>query len=155
MKLARVDLAMDECRSHLDGAKARGTPIEAFLVMHLLVLICSAFEEEIERMVSTRISRSADEAVQSFARSCIAKTFRSLKVTEISGFLGQFGLVCKEEFQRRINGTPAETYFGTIVSNRHQVAHSTGPNVTFDDLTESYEKAHVVLDAIHAALESC
>jgi hypothetical protein len=155
MKLARIDLAIDECRDHLDRSQARGTPIESFLVMHLLVLICAAFEEHIEGLVSARISRSADVAVQSFARACVTKTFRSIEIRSISGLLGQFGGECKEAFQNRVNGTVAETFFGTIVSNRHRVAHSVGPNVTLDELIEKYDEAHAVLDAIDEALQAC
>lgn len=154
MKLARVDDAIEQCRDHLDRTQTLGSPIEAFLVRHLLVLMCATFEEEIERLVADRVSQSADSAVQEFAKSCVNQVFRSIAVKELSGFLGKFGVVCKQVFQTQVNGTRAETFYGTIVSNRHNVAHSVGANVTFVELVNSYEEAHVVLDAVRAALDA-
>jgi hypothetical protein len=153
MKLPRIDDAIERCRDHLDESHSRSTQIESFLVQHLLVLICASFEIEIERLVDDRVAKSADPEVRDFARSFVDQLFRNPQIGEIKGLLGRFGDGPKEDFKNRIHGTRAETFFSSIVNNRHQVAHSVGPNLTLAELESAYEEAHSVLDAVHAALD--
>jgi len=153
MRLPRIDDAIERCRAHLDLSAARSTAIESFLVQHLLVLICASFELEVERLIDDRVGRSADPEVREFARSCVSQIFRNPQIGEISGLLGRFGDLPKSAFKSRVNGTRAETFFSSIVSNRHQVAHSLGPNLTLAELETAYAEAHSVLDAVRAALE--
>jgi RiboL-PSP-HEPN len=148
MKLAQIDRAIDLCEEHVDRTDSRGTEIEAFLTQYLLVLICAAFEEEIERIVIRRLSTSSDPHIESFAKSALDAVFRSTKTGEIAGLLNRFGSDYKEKFTGRISGTRAETYFNNIVIGRHAIAHSMGSTVTLRELIEFYKEGHTVLDAI-------
>jgi len=148
MKLALIDRAIEACEEHLKSTNSRGTEIEAFLTRYLLVLICAAFEEEIEAIVIRRLSTSKDPHVEAFAKSALDAVFRSLKIKEIAGLLNRFGPEYKERFQGRLNGTKAETFFSNIVAGRHDTAHSLGANVTLRELIEFYEEGHIVLDVV-------
>jgi hypothetical protein len=148
MKLAKIDHAIEICEEHLDRTNSRGTEIEAFLTQYLLVLICAAFEEEIEQIVIHRLSGSGDAHVEAFAKSALDAVFRSIKTSEIAGLLNRFGPDYKAEFSSRVSNTRAETYFNNIVVGRHATAHSIGSSVTLRELIEFYTEAHTVLDAI-------
>jgi hypothetical protein len=121
----------------------------------MLVLICAAFEEEIEALIVERAARSGDAALESFVRSAVGQIFRSLKTSEISGLLGRFGVQYRERFRQELsNNQRAETFFNNIVTNRHDTAHSAGSNVSFAELVRFYTEGHVVLDAVQMALGS-
>ena len=155
MRLARVDHAIAVCQGHLDNSRSRGTEIEAFLTRYLLILICSAFEEQIQYLVNLRADNSGDRGLRSFVRTTIGQVFRSVKTSEIAGLLNRFGTEYKDRFRRDLNDNErAETYYNSIVSNRHGIAHSAGSNtsVSFSDLILYYEEGHVVLDAVRIAL---
>ena len=155
MRLTRVDHAIDVCRSHLEDSRSSGTEIEAFLTRYLLILICSAFEEKIEDLVHLRARKSDDGGLVAFVDSTVGQVFRSVKTSEIGGLLNRFGTEYKDRFRQELNDNQrAETYFNSIVSNRHDTAHSVDSNtpVSFGDLILFYEEGHVVLDAIKVAL---
>lgn len=147
MKLFLIDKAIDDCRIHLTNNNAFGTEIEAYLTRYLLILISATFEEEIEKIITKRISKANDRHIESFAKSTLNKVFRSVFTSEIAGLLGQFGPDYKTRFQNRLNDDTVSAY-NNIIRNRHITAHQSGPNITFRELVDSYEKAHSVLDAI-------
>jgi hypothetical protein len=153
MRLIRIDQAIEACQAHLENSGATGTEIEAYLTRYLLVLICATFEEEIESLIIERAARSGDPGLESFVRSAVGLIFRSLKTSEIVGFLGRFGIDCKDRFRQELSTNErAETFFNNIVTNRHDTAHSAGSNVSFSELVRFYSEGHVVLDAVKAAL---
>lgn len=147
MKLALIDKAIDDCRIHLTNSNAFGTEIEAYLTRYLLILISASFEEEIEKIITKRISKANDRHIESFAKSSLQKTFRSIYTSEIAGLLGRFGPDYQTRFQFRLNAESV-TVYNNIIRNRHITAHQSGSNITFKELVDSYEKAHSVLDAI-------
>ena len=116
------------------------------------MLICAAFEEEIESLIIERAARSGDPGLESFVRSAVGQIFRSLKTSEIAGLLGRFGKDCREHFRQELsNNERAETFFNNIVANRHDTAHWT-VHVSFSELVRFYTEGHIVLDAIIVAL---
>ncbi|MFQ5444560.1 MAG: hypothetical protein ACE5EK_08080 [Nitrospinales bacterium] len=79
MKIATIDQAIQACESHLVNSNAKGTEIEAYLTRYLLVLMCSSFEEMIEKIVIERAQKSNDSHLVSFVRSSVGHLFRSIK----------------------------------------------------------------------------
>jgi hypothetical protein len=148
MKLVAIDQAIESCNNHLTQCKAKGTEIEAYLTRYLLIFICANFEEEIEKIVINKVKKICDDSLISYVESSLSQIFRSIKTGEISGLLNRFGSQYKDKFQTMASGSQEETYFNNIVINRHMTAHSSGPNITFDELVLHYEKAHVILDYI-------
>lgn len=148
MKLPRIDEAIDVCQEHLDKTSSFGTEIESFITRYLLILICAAFEEEIEKIIINRANKATDPDLSSFVKSCLKQVFRSIKTSEIAGLLNRFGSSYKELFQQKINNSKAEAYFNNIVVNRHNTAHESGSSLTFKELVEFYQEGHTVLDAI-------
>ena len=93
--------------------------------------------------------------MEPFVQNALGRTsFRSLMTSEIADFLSRFGLDYKNRFRQQLDSNQrAETFFNNIVINRHNIAHSTGSNVSFAELVNFYSEGHVVLDAIRVALQ--
>jgi len=153
MKLNRIDLAIEVCKAHLDASKAFGMAIESYLAQYLLVLICATFEEKIESLIIERAGRSGDTELKSFVRSAVDQIFRNPKTSDIGGILNRFSTAYKDAFREEIKSNlQAETSFNNIITNRHKIAHSSGSNMTFAELVESYEEAHTIFDAVAKVL---
>ena len=153
MRLLRIDQEITLCSDHLDKSKARGTEIEAILARYLCVLMCSAFEEEIEAMVAARAAQSGDPELKAFVVSVVGTLFRNPKTSVITGLLRKFSNECEGRFRRELNNNlRAETFFNNIIVNRHETVHSSGSNLSLADLIDFYSEGHVVLDAVKIAL---
>jgi hypothetical protein len=152
MKLTIIDHAFDLCDAHLSESNSRGTEVESYLTRYLLVLICAQFEEKIEQIVVERAKKSSDPELTSFVQAAADRIIRSINTSEISGLLNYFSSSCKEEFKKNISNSLVETNYNSIISNRHNTAHSSGANITFNDLKTYYESGHEVLDYLEQAL---
>lgn len=157
MKIAKIDQALEACEEHIARTSTAGTEIEALLTRAVLVLACSAFEEEIERMIENRADNLHDPAMAAFFKSCVSAVFRSTKSSELAGLLNRFGADFKTRFQDRSReNEKAVTFYNNIVVNRHGVAHTQSINVTLAELRQFYEEGHVVLDFLKETLkETC
>jgi hypothetical protein len=154
MRIQKVDEAISACEQHLRVTDSEGTQIEALLTRSLLVLTCSAFEEQIERIIDARTQSLGDVPMQVFFQSCVGAVFRSTKSNEIAGLLGRFGSQFKESFNRKAAADPvAVTFYNNIVTNRHGVAHTQGLNCTLNDLRSFYDRGHVVLDYLRDTMQ--
>lgn len=157
MKIPRVEQALDACERHLIATQASGTEIESLLTRAVLVLTCSAFEEEIKRMIEARANNLNDAAMTAFFKSCVSTVFRSTKSSELAGLVNRFGSDFKESFQKRAKGHEREvTFYNNIVTNRNTAAHTQNINMTFPELRHSYDEGHIVLDFLQATIkETC
>lgn len=155
MKLLRIDEALEKCEEHLSYSSAYGTEIESLLTYSLLVLMCSEFEQVIEKLVQDKCSTITDPGIKEFLGSCVGILFRSVKSSEISGLLNRFGNSYKEAFKLKTdNNARAVTLYNNIVTKRHGVAHSYGTNITFQEVKQFYEEGHIVLDFFQDVLLS-
>ncbi len=152
MRLARIDKAIEDCKIHLTETNTFGTEIEAYLTNYLLILISATIEEEIEKIVAMRASKTKDRHVESFVNSCCGDMYRSYNTGTITGLLGRFGSDYKEQFKRKVSGLKAQQLYDNIITDRHKTAHKSGSNITFLELVDSYEKGHIVLDALSEIL---
>lgn len=153
MGLADVDSAIDACRKHLLSSGARGTEIEAFLTVYLLIRICGAYEKEIEGLVVARAKRSKDVEVALFVENTM-KDYHGLKVSDVKGkLLAKFGSTFVALFEEFLSQEQeAAQLYQNIVLNRHSIAHGKSINITFDELILSYPKSKKVVEKIQAIL---
>lgn len=150
MRILRIDQALEKCQSHLSSG-AIGIEIENLLTQSLLILIYAEFERAIKKSINERCSSISDDSVKNFAVGCTDRVFRGLRIDEMAGLLGQFDKSCKEAFNRGLDPETRNMYTN-ILNNRHQVAHGEGSHVTFLEVKQSYEHAHVVLDCFRESL---
>lgn len=155
MSLPSVDHVIGACKSHIHEAELQGSEMESYLADYLLVVVCAAFEEEIERLIQDRIRKSKDKSLESLCMSCISAVFRSVKSSEIAGLLNRFGEEYKTLFASKLKDNEAAvSRFNNIVINRHKVAHSEGSNMTFEEVVRSYSEGSLVLNALSETLDA-
>lgn len=149
--LVRTRSFLEECRTHIDNTSSSGTEVEAFLAQYLLVALCSEMQEEVYRVVEMRATRCGDDELCSFVLSSSKKLLRSVKVSELSGFVGHFGVERKRRFMSSLDEM-ATMQYNSAVESRHSVAHRSGAQVTLSELETIVGVACNVLDATRGAL---
>jgi hypothetical protein len=130
----------------LNSNNAFGTEIETYLVQYLLVAICAEYEKAIEEMVMQRIARAGDARITSLVQGSLGMIFRGLTLSNITGLLGKLDTNLKDEFKAGITNTPAHVALDSIVSNRDNVAHVGGVQVTFPELRKFYDESKHVIE---------
>ena len=153
MRISRIDQTLTDCESLLSSANAFGTEIENLLTQSLLVVIYAEFEQKINNILKDKCLSIKDDSIKKFFESSVGEVFRSMKSTDMGDFLGRFGATYKENYRQQIkNNQKAETSYGSILTNRHNVAHGKGTNASFREVKQYYEEGHVLLDFFQNAL---
>ena len=153
MRIHRIDDAIERCGKHLSAAKAVDKEVEVLLAQSLLILICAEFEKKFRALIIERCSSITDKPVSEYIGSYTQTILRSLQLDSISGTLGRFGPMHKEEFKRRREeDTQADSMYSSIVANRNKVAHGEDSSATLEDIKRYYEGGHVLLDYFKDAL---
>ncbi|MEP6756426.1 MAG: HEPN domain-containing protein [Chthonomonadales bacterium] len=149
--LLRTVSAVDDCERHLKETNSAGTEIESYLTQYLLVVLCADVQEELYRICEERAKLANDEAMFTFISASSRKVLRSVLKHEIAGFVGMFGQNEKLTFNKIIDDETV-TKYNNAVSNRHDVAHKTGTQVSFSELKEALVAAQDILQAVELAL---
>ncbi len=77
--LPRTQLAFDNCRHHLNATDSQNTEIAAYLIQHILVVLCAEIQQEICAVVECKAEFVADIALQNFTVTASKKILRSIK----------------------------------------------------------------------------
>lgn len=152
MKLDRVDMTIEVCQEHLNSTSSYGSEIEKFLTQQLLVIICAEIEKAIEAMIIARARDRCSDDFQTFIQSCLNATFRSVGSSEIAGLLKRFGTARKQRFLELVDER-AKNAYDSIVVNRHNTAHGSGSNLTFQEAVASYRAGLSVIESLSTALQ--
>lgn len=149
--LIRTRSALLECQQHLSQTDSSGAEVEAFLAQYLLIVLCAEIQEEIYGVVELRAKKCGDDEVCAFALASSRKILRSVKINELSGFIGGFGSVRKDRFMQLLDAREVFQY-NSAIDNRHSVAHKRGAQVTISDVVAIIDSAAKVLNAAKSAL---
>ena len=152
-RLLRTRLAVDNCHAHLEECSSWGTEIESYLTQHVLVIMCAEIQQELYSVIEERAGEASDEELKSFAVATGKKVLRSVGKKEIANFVGHFGSDAKE-FLNQIVDEKEITLYSNAISNRHDVAHNTGANVTFRELEDILKSASNLIDSVKRAISS-
>lgn len=157
MRVARIDIALEDCEDHVIATNSRGTQIERLLTYSLLVVIYSEFEQIMNSIVQERCNLIADESLRELVRGCLGNVSR-IQSSHMGDLLERFGEDRKTAFKAKISATAAsqraETFYNNLITNRHDTAHSIGSNLTFEEVKRFYLEGHVVLDFFRETLLS-
>ncbi|WP_345860623.1 HEPN domain-containing protein [Shewanella algae] len=145
--LLKTQLAFDNCKAHLDESSAWNTEIESYLTQHVLVIMCADIQQEIYRVVEKRVELAADTGLRSFSAAACKRVLRSVGKSELAGFVGHFGADAKDHLNQQIDDATV-TIYNNAVSNRHDVAHSSGSNITFRELESAITAAKALITAV-------
>ncbi|MDD9983190.1 MAG: HEPN domain-containing protein [Gammaproteobacteria bacterium] len=139
------------CEEHLSDTDVIDVEVRNLLVQSLLILICAEFERKFKDLTIARCSSVSDASVMSYIEKITERTFRSLRLHDVSNLLAQFGPMHKDKFSQ-LRDDKADHMYSSIVNNRNNVAHGRISNVTIGELKLYYEEGHLVLDYFREAL---
>lgn len=148
----RVDAAFETCRNHLDKTGTWQTEIEQIFVGYLLAIIHAEFEMAVVSAVKSRCWVEHDTTLTSYLASAIGRLVKKIAIGDLTGVLGSFGSVCKEDFSGQVINTRNHAAYDNIIVARQSVAHASGTNMTFDELATTYSDALVVLTTFTRSL---
>ena len=153
MRIETIDRALARCEAHCSSAEPMDVEVKSLLIGSILILIYSEFERKIRSLILDRCSSVSDESIRKYIEKSIENVFRGIKIGALSGLLGKFGDLHKQEFQRRLNeNDKVKNMYGSILANRNLVAHEKGSEATMQEVRQYYEEGHVVLDYFRDAL---
>lgn len=152
-RLLRTRLAVENCHEHLDESSSWGTEIESYLTQHVLIVMCAEVQQELYSILEERAGEASDDELKSFAVATGKKVLRSVGKKEIANFVGFFGSSAKD-FLNQIVDEREVTLYNNAVSNRHDIAHRSGSNVTFRELQDILRSASNLIDAVQRAISS-
>lgn len=150
-RLLRTKLAIDNCQNHLDESNAWGSEVESYLTQHVLVVLCAEIQQELYSLLENRANQASDSELRDFAVKTGKKVLRSIGKREVAGFVGFFGSRAKEYLNQNLDDQQV-TLYNNAVSNRHDVAHSSGANITFRELETIIIAASNLLDVVEQAI---
>lgn len=149
--LLKTQLAFENCRNHLDETNTWSTEIESYLTQHILVIMCADIQQEIYRVVEKRADMTDDSALKVFTVAACKKILRSIGKSDLAGFVGHFGVKAKTHLNEKVDDSLV-TIYNNAVSNRHDVAHSSGTNITFRELETAIRAARSLIEVVSEAI---
>ncbi|MCY4358314.1 MAG: HEPN domain-containing protein [Gammaproteobacteria bacterium] len=152
MRINIIDQFIESCKNYkYSGDDISDEKLKDMLVKSLLILIYAEFEKCFNKLVLDRCPGITDISILEFIKN--NSSIRSLKLSSIRGFIGQFGEKHKNEFNRLIGeNSPCALNFESLRNNRNSVAHGDGSSATFSEVVQYYQDAHLVLDHFKKAL---
>jgi len=148
----RTKAVFEDCVTHIKEQNLSGTPIESYLVEHILIVFCAEVQNEIYKSIEQYAFTLADKKLEYFVKAACQKLFRSPKKSEISGLLGMFGEFTQKKFNSLIDDSQV-TYYSVAVSARHDIAHKNGSKMTISDFMKALESADIIIHAVDVALQ--
>jgi len=149
--LLRTQLAFDNCKEHLETCDAWGTEIESYLTQHVLVIMCADVQQELYTALEKRAEKAGDIALKDYAVATCKRVLRSIGKGEVAGFVGYFGSDAKDCLNTNINDVEVQLY-NNAVSGRHDVAHKSGSNITFRELSGAMDAARNFINVVSTAI---
>lgn len=133
-------------QEHLKSIEDPGTRIAPIFVGHVLTIAHAQFEEAVKNAIKERCTVKEDAAANSYVVSTVDNIVRSIKVTELSGYLGRFGGEYKSRFAAYITSNQETiVYYNNLESNRQSLAHKGVVNATMDEVLLWFAEAQSVI----------
>ena len=148
----RIDEALRASREHLDATATRGTEIEPVFVGYALTVIHAEFEQHIVAIVASRCHVEGDARLTAYMANAVQRLVKKIAISDLAGVLGAFHDECKQRFSDDVINTQHHTSYDNIITNRQNLAHRQGTNLTFAELESAYAASLTVLEAFGTAL---
>lgn len=147
MKLKIIDNTISSCQEHIIKSGISGTEIESFLTRYLLVMICASFEDKIKEMIINRVNKVNDLNILNYFNSTYKNMNGRIRIEQLKETLKKFGDDYKDSFNKKTNSDSIKAqFYDNIINNRHDTAHGSGSNISFNELILYYESGHEILD---------
>ena len=150
MRLNKTELVIEELNSV--ATDAPNTAVEAYVAQFAAIQFCAEMQLRLTEIATNRADAHFPKAKQ-LSRSACDKMLRSVKKSEIAGFLGNFSDLCKEQFNANVEDRTSNIY-NKVVLARHNIAHGKSSDVTPDDVVQGLAAAEMILAAFEASFDS-
>lgn len=138
---------------HLVNTRTQGSLIERVFVGYALTLIYAEFERSIKSAINDRCHIESDPPLNSFVEWSTNRIIRSLRISDLSGFLRRFDDKYNDRFQAaKDKDLQTQVSWDRIITNRQAFAHEAPTNMTFTEVQEEFSKAKGVIFAFREAL---
>lgn len=144
MKFLRVKDCLAECKQHLTSQNAFNTPIENYLVSHLLIITYRSFEVVFRELIRLRVQKANDPHLERFTMSRFEKVGKIL-IGDINSNLKNFDETCSRRFMDSIENRPSHAAWDNVITNRHKVGHGSGSQMTLEEFERAFERSCEVL----------
>lgn len=151
-KLPRTAFALDLVSKHLDETGTSSSPIEGYLVQYLTVAFYSEMEEQVKRIYRSRLHFEGDQRLAHFVTKTQDKMMGRVNKSEIAQLAVCFGDECKTLFNENLEAQDI-AYYGTVISNRHQISHAQGATITLPDFRKAIQAADKILISLQSAIQ--
>ena len=156
MRTGRIDQTLELCRAHLDSIGPASAEINSLFAKGSLVIIYAEFERLTHSVLQEKLAPIDDRTIRAFAESFLRAATRDISSRASADLLNRFGPGYRTTFRNKVGESlenqRSQTAYNNIITNRNDVAHSTGSNVTFQDVQSFYEQGHVILDFFRETL---
>lgn len=153
MRIDRIDQLLTICQEHLEATDSFDSDIEVLLAYALVVRMYAEFEREIKAAIAERIEAVADLTQRAAFADRIKDHYRGIRVRSLSDLLASLGAQYRAAWTARRAVNPrAATFYGFIVEQRHDIAHSVETIAEFREVRAWYESGHIVLDFFRETL---
>ena len=127
----RLERNIARYEQHLVDTGTQGSLIEQAFVGYVLTLIYAEFENAIKSAINDRCHIESDPPLNSFVEWSTNRIIRSLKISDLSGFLRSFDDKYNDRFQAtKDKNHQTQVSWDRIIANRQAFAHEAPTNMT-------------------------
>ena len=150
MRLIRTEMAIEQIEALPEDLL--DSPIQSYIAQFSAIQFCAEMQQELRKIV---IQSAEDHfpLAKNLSESACDKMLRSVKKSEISGFLGNFSDNLKDIFNEHITDQ-IESRYNKVVLARHKIAHGSIGDITPRDVLLGMEAATKILEAFTLALNA-
>ena len=161
--LPRTELALSDCREHIDNHPDTNPAILDHLTRHINALMCAEVEQVVTQLIVARLAVGQRDEVakgffSNFLRERRISSIRNATVKEVRSTLSAFGPDYREKFnelvRQGLDEDEVRRKLETAVSRRNANAHHIPPSITFQELEAAYTVANEVVEAVRVTLEN-
>ncbi len=143
MLFKEIDNAILKCKNFLSNCKLEDPEIEIYLTSYLLLITYSNFESYIRDAIIKYLCKNYEDIdLKNYVNFSTKRLVRSITIKEIGKLLKEINPKLKKiftEYQQK-NQQIANSY-DSLLTNRHQVAHTNGAKITMSDFLNYYKDA--------------
>ena len=151
--LSRTEAAIEECKQFLASTDSDVSAIESYLMQYLLTLLCSEIQERLRERAVSHFGKDGDARMGRFIENTsTSHLMRGVRISSLSGFLGNFGSDIKDAFQEGLDDRDISLY-SNVVRERINVAHGSGGQVTLRELEAALPVCQRVIEQFEAVLK--
>ncbi|MEO1237252.1 MAG: hypothetical protein AAFX76_10740 [Planctomycetota bacterium] len=151
IKLLKSETALEDIQDHLKEYDLVGSPVESYLAQFLVVVFSSEIEDIVRVLTQEKVRSLGGEKLIPFFESMSKKLLRSVQKSELSGYLGNFGEDVKQDFKHGCDDNDVRL-FDIVIRARHRVSHTTGTQVSLNDVVQGIDAGHRIMGAFESAL---